>query len=197
MLMCGGLWSNLGIHEESTSNGRCASSWNPERLPDAVRSVFRLTLPLGRSLDDNNLQRVEHRNGSGRIPRVVCRMRGRANNRRRHSGDGSPADGDAVDGYPTKVSWEFSDRIVTIENQGQPIPVDVVESVLGNPRTCTRIEADWQLLEQAGVLQLSQRTADGERIAGHIDVPIRPAGHVRVNLGERQYNMFRGERTAP
>ena len=96
-----------------------------------------------------------------------------------------------------KVSWEFSDRIVTIENQGQPIPVDVVESVLGNPRTCTRIEADWQLLEQAGVLQLSQRKADGESIAGHIAVPIRPAGHVRVNLGERQYNMFRGERTAP
>jgi hypothetical protein len=95
------------------------------------------------------------------------------------------------------VSWEFSDRLVTIENQGQPIPVDVVENVLGDTRTCTRIEADWQLLEQAGVLQLSQRKADGENIAGHIAVPIRPAGHVRVNLGGRQYNMFRGEGRQP
>jgi hypothetical protein len=95
------------------------------------------------------------------------------------------------------VSWEFSDRLVTIENQGQPIPVDVVESVLGDTRTCTRIEADWQLLEQAGALQLSQRRADSESIAGHIAVPIRPAGHVRVNLGGRQYNMFRGEGRQP
>ena len=95
------------------------------------------------------------------------------------------------------VSWTFSDHFVTIENQGQPIPVDVVKLVLGDTRTCTRIEADWQLLEQAGVLQLSQCRADGESIAGDIAVPIRPAGHVRVNLGERQYNMFRGEGMSP
>jgi hypothetical protein len=95
------------------------------------------------------------------------------------------------------VSWSFSDRQVTIENQGQPIPADVLESVLGEPRTCSLIEADWQLLEQAGVLQLSQRKADGESVAGSIAVPIRPAGHVRVNLGDRQYNMFRGEAVTP
>ncbi|MCL4205613.1 MAG: hypothetical protein KJ000_24290 [Pirellulaceae bacterium] len=95
------------------------------------------------------------------------------------------------------VSWSFSDRRVTIDNQGQPIPADVVEGVLGDTRTCWRIEADWQLLEQAGVLQLSQCTADGESIAGHLTVPIRPAGHVRVNLGDRQYNMFRGQAATP
>ncbi len=95
------------------------------------------------------------------------------------------------------VSWSFSDRHVTIDNQGQPIPADMVESVLGDKRTCSRIEADWQLLEQAGLLQLSQRTADGESIADSIAVPIRPAGHVRINLGERQYNMFRGKGMSP
>jgi hypothetical protein len=54
-----------------------------------------------------------------------------------------------------------------------------------------RVEADWRLDEAAGVLHLSNRKADGESIDADVAIPIAPAGHVRVNLGDRQYNMFR------
>ena len=45
--------------------------------------------------------------------------------------------------------------------------------------------------QAAQALVLSQITADGEDTQAEAVLPIEPAGAVRVNLGDRQYNMFR------
>ena len=89
------------------------------------------------------------------------------------------------------LSWTFSDTVVVIENKDQPIPSDLVEELLGNRSTPTRIEGTWQLDEQAGMLHLSNVKVDGEDIDTELAIPIKPAGHVRVDLGSRQYNLLR------
>ena len=91
------------------------------------------------------------------------------------------------------VSWRFSESVVKVENDRQPLPSDVVATLLGGASTCSRIEATWQLNEKSGTLQLSQMKVDDNDIVREVTVPITPAGHVRVNLAGRQYNMFAGE----
>ena len=95
------------------------------------------------------------------------------------------------------VSWSFDSSFVVIENKGQPIPIDVVDAVLAREVTCDRIKAAWQLDETAGLLILSSISADGEVLQQKATIPIKPAGHIRVNLGTRQYNMFREKSKQP
>lgn len=95
------------------------------------------------------------------------------------------------------LSWTFTDTVVVIENKDQPIPSDLVEALLGGHSTRTRIEASWQLNEKAGLLRLSSMKADGVKIDQETTIPIKPAGHVRVNLGSRQYNLFPGGAKEP
>jgi hypothetical protein len=95
------------------------------------------------------------------------------------------------------LSWSFADSVVVIENRGQPIPSDLVEDLLGGQSTCKRIEATWQLNEKSGLLRLSSMKVDGEKIDTEATISIKPAGHIRVNLGSRQYNVFSGEAKGP
>jgi len=89
------------------------------------------------------------------------------------------------------LSWTFSDNTVVIENKDQAIPPDVVQELLGDRPLATRIQATWRLDEKAGMLRLSNAKADGDDSATDINIRINPAGHVRVNLGSRQYNLSR------
>jgi len=95
------------------------------------------------------------------------------------------------------LSWTFDDRTVVIENRGQPLPPDFVQELLGNDTAPKRVEAAWRYDEKSGVLRLSDATADGQKIATELVIPIKPAGHVRVNLGSRQYNLFRVKTSDP
>ncbi|TRZ42622.1 hypothetical protein D4S03_12300 [bacterium] len=95
------------------------------------------------------------------------------------------------------LSWSFTDTVVVIQNKDQPIPSDLIETLLGDKTTRTRIEASWQLDEKAGLLRLSSMKVDGEKIDRESVLPIKPAGHVRVNLGTRQYNLFPGGAKGP
>lgn len=96
-----------------------------------------------------------------------------------------------------KVSWTFSDTEVVIQNQEQPIPPDVVHELLGNRSTPMRIEATWRFDENTKTLRLSDAKADGTNIGVELSIPIQPAGQVRVNLGTRQYNLFRDSDNVP
>ncbi len=89
------------------------------------------------------------------------------------------------------LSWSFNDTAVVIENNDQALPSDLVQELLGNFSTATRIEATWRLDEKADMLRLSNAKADGDDIATDLNIPINPAGHVRINLGSRQYNLSR------
>jgi hypothetical protein len=84
-----------------------------------------------------------------------------------------------------------------IENKGQPLPPDLVQELLLNDTAPNRVEAAWRYDEKSGVLRLSDVTADGQKIATELVIPIKPAGHVRVNLGNRQYNLFRMKTNNP
>ena len=95
------------------------------------------------------------------------------------------------------LSWRFNNSVVIIEYEGQPIPSDVVEALLGERPAAVRIEASWRLDEEAGTLLLSDVKADEESIEKEVNVTISPAGHIRVNLGSRQYNVFRDSANDP
>ncbi len=89
------------------------------------------------------------------------------------------------------LSWTFTSSTVLIDYKGQPIPTDVIEVLLGDGSTPLHIEASWHLDEEAKNLCLSDVKTDKAGIDKEITIPISPAGHVRVNLGSRQYNLFR------
>ncbi len=89
------------------------------------------------------------------------------------------------------LSWRFDNSVVIIDYEGQPIPMDLVELLLAEQTTPVRIEASWRLDEAAGTLHLSDLRVDEESIDREVTIAIAPAGHVRVNLGFRQYNVFR------
>ncbi|MBW1641517.1 MAG: hypothetical protein JRJ76_01635 [Deltaproteobacteria bacterium] len=95
------------------------------------------------------------------------------------------------------LSWTFADSVVVIENKGQLIPSDLVQTLLGGQSTCKCIEATWQLSEKSGLLRLSSMKVDGEKTDTEATISIKPAGHVRVNLGIRQYNVFPNEVKEP
>jgi hypothetical protein len=95
------------------------------------------------------------------------------------------------------LSWTFDESVVVIDNNDQPIPSDVAAVLVREGAAPARVEADWRLDEAAGVLHLSNAQADGEKTDVDAAIPIAPAGHVRVNLGDRQYNMFRNATAAP
>ena len=90
------------------------------------------------------------------------------------------------------LTWSFKGSTVLIENEGQPIPADLADILVGEGFTPAQIEASWHLDELAGTLQLADIEVDDEAIAKEVTIPISPAGHVRVDLGSRQYNIHPG-----
>jgi len=95
------------------------------------------------------------------------------------------------------LSWTFEDTTVVIENRDQLLPQDLVQELLGGGTAPKRVEATWEYDEKSGVLRLSDAAADGYKIARELIIPIKPAGQVRVNLGSRQYNLFRAKTNDP
>ena len=95
------------------------------------------------------------------------------------------------------LSWTFDDTAVVIENGDQPLPQDLVNELIGEGTAPRRVEAAWEYDEKSGVLRLSDAMADGHKIAKELVISIKPAGQVRVNLGSRQYNLFRVKTNDP
>ena len=95
------------------------------------------------------------------------------------------------------LSWSFLESVVIIENKGQSIPSDLVVALLEDQSTCNRIEAAWQFDENSGLLRLSSMKVDGRKMNTEASISIKPAGHIRVNLGDRQYNVLPGEAKTP
>ena len=86
------------------------------------------------------------------------------------------------------LCWTFTHSVVSIENNGEPIPSDVVDSILHHADECRKIEATWSLSNDATKLTLSELKVDGEPMDGNVDLKISPAGAVRINVDSRQYN---------
>ncbi|MDG2185992.1 MAG: hypothetical protein P8K79_09960 [Mariniblastus sp.] len=95
------------------------------------------------------------------------------------------------------LTWNFIGNRLVIENGNQPIPPDLVEELVGKPLTLKRIEASWTLDGTSDMIRLSDVKLDGEALPANLNISIRPAGHVRVDLGSRQYNLFPGKALDP
>ena len=105
--------------------------------------------------------------------------------------------GSRLVGILQDLSWTFDDTNVVIENKDKTLPLDLVEELLGGGTAPKRVEAAWKYDDKSAVLRLSDATADGHKIAKELNIPIKPAGQVRVNLGRRQYNVFRVKTNDP
>lgn len=83
--------------------------------------------------------------------------------------------------------WIFHDSEFHLE--GAPIPPDLSKHIgfEGPVKSATGL---WRIDEAAESLVLSEITGDGKAIEGVVRIPLTPAGHVRVNIGARQYNGF-------
>ena len=95
------------------------------------------------------------------------------------------------------LTWRFIGNQLVIENKNKPIPLDLVEELVGKPLTLKRIEASWTLDSTSDMIRLSDVKLDGEALPGNLNISIQPAGHVRVDLGRRQYNLFPGKAMDP
>ena len=89
------------------------------------------------------------------------------------------------------LTWKFAESEVVIENKQLPIPTEFMNDIFGGEMACNKIEASWQLDETAGKLQLTKVTIDGQESDFEASIPISGAGHIRANLGDRQYNLSR------
>ncbi|MBW3597947.1 MAG: hypothetical protein KY475_11810 [Planctomycetes bacterium] len=89
------------------------------------------------------------------------------------------------------VAWTFDRSMVVIEGEDGPLPAGLAEAIVGDASPpIRRVEAAWRLDQQAGVLHLAISSVDGEALERETALPIRPAGHVRIDIGSRQYNII-------
>jgi hypothetical protein len=88
------------------------------------------------------------------------------------------------------VEWVFHDSTFFVDSGKAPLPKDIAEALLGSGKTSTRVEGKWRLDEAKSELVLTELRAGDQPGRETCVLPIRPAGAVRANLGERQYNVF-------
>jgi hypothetical protein len=88
-----------------------------------------------------------------------------------------------------RVTWKFGESGFEVEHEGRPIPADVAESILGPGVKASAVKGKWRV--EGNTLVLSDMTADGQQVEREAPLSLQMAGNVRVNLGSRQYNVFR------
>ena len=88
-----------------------------------------------------------------------------------------------------RFTWFFSAEAFTIAKDGEPIPPDVLATVLGADARAEVIEGKWELAGR--ILTLSEIKADNK--GGFEDVQLRPfrTPVLRISFGEKQYVLQR------
>ena len=87
-----------------------------------------------------------------------------------------------------QVIWDFSRSKVDIYSELGQVPANYVSEVLADKSQPKKITAAWRFLKDSNELELSDFHIDGEPREHSIKLAIRPAGQVRINLGNEQYN---------
>lgn len=86
------------------------------------------------------------------------------------------------------VTWSFTHDTVTIDNDGEQLPVDVMET-LGQPQMeVKQVTANWKLRKPDGQLYLTNMKFGEQQSGLTINIPIAGAGPIRADIGGRQYN---------
>lgn len=86
------------------------------------------------------------------------------------------------------LTWTFDETTVTIENDGEPIPADLLPDIqMGD--SSLRIVARWEYA--LNELELSQITIDGVSVDSQTTTLIKSAGPIQIIIGSRQYGPIR------
>jgi len=103
--------------------------------------------------------------------------------------------GARLESIDTSHSWAFKEKgFVLASGTKKDIPADLLKALLGPERKARRIEGQWDMDEEEGVLILTAISADGKQGQKEVRLKIGPAGPVRANVGKEQYNIFPGKR---
>ncbi|MEO1529044.1 MAG: protein kinase [Planctomycetota bacterium] len=86
------------------------------------------------------------------------------------------------------VTWRFTDREVTLSAGGMSIPRNFTDEIFAGKTDCHSIVASWRLINRGRVLQLFDLRVDGKPSAHEAKLRISLAGHIRINIGNHQYN---------
>lgn len=89
-------------------------------------------------------------------------------------------------------SFTFLDESFVLESGKEPLPSDLQVAFLGPDQKASTIEGKWRLEEGNRVLVFSAIQANGKKRSGEVKLAIEPAGVLRVNMGDYQYNIFGG-----
>lgn len=92
-----------------------------------------------------------------------------------------------------KLVWSFGKEAFVLSLGGEALPRDLIETLTGQRTDALRIEGTWSLDQNKNVLRLAVQQADGKPICHQAELPIFPAGLIRVDLGDHQYNVFPGQ----
>lgn len=104
-------------------------------------------------------------------------------------------------GQEPAIVWDFTADRFELTIDGDPLPTDLLDSLLGEGEQSRRIVGAWKLSADGQALLISeieaqplpsddlQSTVSTARGAAEVRLSLAPAGWVRANLGERQYNI--------
>ncbi len=85
--------------------------------------------------------------------------------------------------------WRFTESRVVIQGRSASVPKGLVKALFGSEMDTLRVEGDWRLDEQKGLLVLSNFDAGGKKQTNEVQLPIRPAGPLRAEILGQQYNI--------
>lgn len=97
--------------------------------------------------------------------------------------------GATLDDIGDVVVWHFGPKRFRVEFRREP-PAEMIRQLLGRDVKAKQIEGQWRYEEQKGRLVLVGITAGDFKNSHEVVLPMTPAGRLRTNLGDRQYNIF-------
>ena len=102
--------------------------------------------------------------------------------------------GARLKGVGFDVRWQFSTNAFVINTGKTSLPAKFVSKVFKSPTTAKEINGSWTLGQRGegdGVLKITNVRIGTSAQEITADIPIRPAGHVRVEIGDMQYNVMK------
>jgi hypothetical protein len=86
-------------------------------------------------------------------------------------------------------SWMFKDEeFVLVATEKNEIPAALRKALLGADREAARVVGKWALDAKAGLLVLTAITAGDKPGEKEVKLKIGPAGAIRINIDNEQYN---------
>jgi hypothetical protein len=97
-----------------------------------------------------------------------------------------------LDSIRNDGDWTFTAEKFVLKAGKDPLPENLLRVLLGPGRSASRIEGKWNLDGKEWKLTLTQILGDGKAGLKEARLDISTAGKLRINIGEHQYMIVRG-----